>query len=102
MDSNLVCLCEKCHNIIHNLKYNNHSVAVRRGQERARSEGKFIGQKGKTLSITMNDGIVHIGRTSELAPIFNRSQRTIEEWANNNISEKTKQRLSIKKIEIIK
>lgn len=48
--SNVVVLCSNCHGKIHGVGYKNHSANTKKGIEKARSNGKQIGQaKGAKL-----------------------------------------------------
>lgn len=98
IDSNLCCLCEDCHGLIHGMEFNNHSELIKRGQAKAKDEGKNIGQIGNILTITMEDGNIYKGSTKEIGKIFNRSQRAVELWIKKGITDNTKKRLHIKDI----
>lgn len=49
--SNIVVICSKCHGKIHGIGYKNHSANTKKGIEKARLNGKQIGQpKGTKLT----------------------------------------------------
>jgi hypothetical protein len=41
--SNLVALCEKCHSLIHDLRFTNHSHLTKQGLKKAKENGKKLG-----------------------------------------------------------
>lgn len=106
--TNLVCLCNKCHSLIHqgnNRQYINHSTLVKKGLERAKAEGKQIGIiKGTNLTTKKSieckekikkynidfDGKLNNIETIKLLGIargtFYKYKKELKEEKNNDIS----------------
>ncbi len=100
VNRNMCCLCYRCHQLIHFGKANNinHSELVKKGQARAKAEGRLIGQQGNIITIIKKDGSKYKGTAKELSKIFKRDKRTIELWAKVGIFEGAKKKLNIQKV----
>ena len=46
---NAIPLCEKCHGLVHNRKFNEHRILQMEGIERAKLNGKYKGRNGGTI-----------------------------------------------------
>ena len=100
INSNMCCLCYKCHQLIHfgKSKSINHNELVKQGQAKAREEGILLGRIANKIKVVMNDGTVIIDTTRNISDILNVNLRTVEYWLKNGISEKTKAKRNIKDI----
>ena len=58
--TNIVPICEKCHNLIHHQYHNDrqqdtHSDLIKAGMQRAKEDGKIIGRKALTIEMIPDD-----------------------------------------------
>ena len=100
INSNMCCLCYKCHFKIHHLrdpKMNNYGEMIKKGQAKAKAEGRFTGQQGNIITIVKKDGTKYVGTVKELSKIFKRCERTIEIWCKSGITECAKRKFGLDK-----
>lgn len=97
INRNMCCLCYRCHQLIHFGKANNinHSELVKKGQAKAKAEGRLTGQQGNIITIVKNDGSKYEGTAKQLSKIFKRDKRTIELWVKQGIFKGAKKKLGL-------
>ncbi|MEO2679758.1 HNH endonuclease [Clostridium butyricum] len=89
INSNMCCLCYDCHYKLHHdgkeSKVNNHSELIKKGQARAKEEGRNTGKPPQQIYIVREkDGkvIKELSTCTEFAQLIGVRRRQVTNWAN--------------------
>ena len=102
INSNMCCLCYKCHYRLHHHKENkvsNFSELIKEGQSKARLEGRAPGQKPNEVTVVFNDGKARIFHNpKEVAEYLSCNLRSVQNWCKGMNTKYISKNYNIKKI----
>ena len=103
INSNICCLCYKCHYKLHHNgkenKVNNYGELIKKGQARARLKGKVPGRIGNEITVIWSNGRkLKTKNVNEVAKLLNLNKRSVELMCTRGLTERQKQKHKIQAI----
>lgn len=103
INSNMCCLCYKCHYKLHHngkeSKINNYGELVKNGQAKAKEEGKHIGATANEVTIIFADDTKKAFNNPKDASIYlNANMRSVQNWCTGKNTKYILKQYGIKEI----